>query len=306
MRGRRATWARGAAPSLAQRTKNKPRPAALTTRHPQPAIQKVVLDLDETLIAAFPEPAPPPPARTPAPSVVVTADLGDGAAGPVRAYVRPGLHAFLARLAEFADVVLFTAGLPGVLGRGLGPSPAAAAPPRPQPPQPPTPPTRYPSGYAGPLCDALDPGGTLLPVRLFRPSTVAAGGHVCVKDLSALGRDLGRTVLVDNSPWSFLLQPSCGLPALPFYGDGDDECVHCRVSMPCPCWSPALVAARPHPPPPVSSNPALHPPPPRQPPAARRAAAAGSASGRPRRAPPAGGALRHGVLAGGAGGVRPV
>ena len=60
-------------------------------------------------------------------------------------------------------------------------------------------------------------------MRLFRQSTVAAGGHSCVKDLSPLGRDLRRTVLVDNSPFSFLLQPACGVPAHPFDGDGADE-----------------------------------------------------------------------------------
>lgn len=108
----------------------------------------------------------------------------------MRCYLRPGLHAFLTAVSELADVVLYTAGLPG---------------------------------YASPLCDALDPSRSLLPVRLFRPTTVAAGGHSCVKDLAPLGRDLRRTVLVDNSPFSFLLQPACGLPAHPFDGDGADD-----------------------------------------------------------------------------------
>jgi carboxy-terminal domain RNA polymerase II polypeptide A small phosphatase len=105
-------------------------------------------------------------------------------------FIRPGLQAFLARLAALpVDVVLFTAGLPG---------------------------------YAGPIADALDPTGTLLPVRLFRPSTRAAGPVPHTKDLSVLGRDLGRTILLDNSPWSFLLQPGCGVPAAPFAGEGAD------------------------------------------------------------------------------------
>ena len=108
----------------------------------------------------------------------------------MRCYLRPGLHAFLRGVSEIADVVLYTAGLPG---------------------------------YASPLCDALDPSRSLLPIRLFRGTTVAAGGHSCVKDLSPLGRDLRRTVLVDNSPFSFLLQPACGVPAHPFDGDGADE-----------------------------------------------------------------------------------
>ena len=160
----------------------------------QNATLQVVLDLDETLVAAYPEPAPRAPRswrRGPAQALVVGGvDLGDGRSGDVRCYLRPGLHAFLEGVSEVADVVLFTAGLPG---------------------------------YASPLCDALDPSGSLLPVRLFRQATVAAGGHACVKDLGPLGRDLRRTVLVDNSPFSFLLQPACGLPAHPFDGDGSDD-----------------------------------------------------------------------------------
>ena len=165
--------------------------------------KQVVLDLDETLVAAYPEPAPRAPRswrRGPSRALVVgDVDLGDGRSGDVRCYLRPGLREFLHGVSEIADVVLYTAGLPG---------------------------------YASPLCDALeealDPSGggmgrRLLPVRLFRQSTVAAGGHSCVKDLAPLGRDLARTVLVDNSPFSFLLQPACGVPAHPFDGDGADS-----------------------------------------------------------------------------------
>ena len=175
-------------------------PLTLSSAPPPPKKKKnslnqlqVVLDLDETLVAAYPEPAPRAPRswrRGPAQALVVgDVDLGDGRSGDVRCYLRPGLHAFLVGVSEIADVVLYTAGLPG---------------------------------YASPLCDALDPERKLLPIRLFRQTTVSAGGHQCVKDLSPLGRDLRRTVLVDNSPFSFLLQPACGVPAHPFDGDGSD------------------------------------------------------------------------------------
>ena len=84
-------------------------------------------------------------------------------------------------------------------------------------------------GYAGPIADALDPTGTLLPVRLYRPATRPAGPVPHTKDLAILGRDLGRTVLLDNSPWSFLLQPGCGVPAAPFSGEGGDTHLHAAV-----------------------------------------------------------------------------
>lgn len=38
-----------------------------------------------------------------------------------------------------------------------------------------------------------------------------------VKDLSCLSRSFCRTVLVDNNPFSFLLQPLNGIPCIPFY-----------------------------------------------------------------------------------------
>jgi RNA polymerase II subunit A small phosphatase-like protein len=151
-------------------------------------------------VAVYPSPTPAtaiPGPGPPSPCVTVTADYGDGSAGPVDVFVRPGLQAFLARLAALPiDVVLFTAGLPG---------------------------------YAGPIADALDPSGALLPTRLFRPSTRAVGAVPHTKDLTVLGRDLARTVLLDNSPWSFLLQPGCGVPAAPFAGRGGDAHLVCSV-----------------------------------------------------------------------------
>lgn len=44
-----------------------------------------------------------------------------------------------------------------------------------------------------------------------------------VKDLAKLGRDLRRTVIVDNNPFSFILQPSNGIPCVPFTGDNPQD-----------------------------------------------------------------------------------
>jgi len=37
-----------------------------------------------------------------------------------------------------------------------------------------------------------------------------------VKDLSCLSKDFGRMVIVDNNPFSFILQPLNGIPCVPF------------------------------------------------------------------------------------------
>lgn len=154
----------------------------------------VVLDLDETLIVSYPADLVPPMLRMAAdrgdvPRFELVCDPGTGKRSKVAVFARPGLSEFLARLSHFAEVVLFTAGVPS---------------------------------YAEPLMRLLDPKQILFSGKLYRDSTVQSGRHSHVKDLSRLGRDLRRTVIVDNSPFSFLLQPSNGIPCAPFRGQPSD------------------------------------------------------------------------------------
>jgi carboxy-terminal domain RNA polymerase II polypeptide A small phosphatase len=37
-----------------------------------------------------------------------------------------------------------------------------------------------------------------------------------VKDLTRVSKDFGRIVIVDNNPFSFILQPLNGIPCVPF------------------------------------------------------------------------------------------
>ena len=55
-----------------------------------------------------------------------------------------------------------------------------------------------------------------------REATTSVRGRDNVKDLGRLNRDLARVVLVDNTPWSFLLQPANGVPAAPYLGSPHD------------------------------------------------------------------------------------
>ncbi|GMP69419.1 hypothetical protein CsSME_00028690 [Camellia sinensis var. sinensis] len=72
-----------------------------------------------------------------------------------------------------------------------------------------------PSGYARPLVDRIDVENRFCN-RLYRPSTISTEYREHVKDLSCLSKDLCRTVIVDNNPFSFLLQPVNGIPCIPF------------------------------------------------------------------------------------------
>eukprot|EP00190_Bangiopsis_sp_CCMP1999_P000528 CAMPEP_0198728788 /NCGR_PEP_ID=MMETSP1475-20131203/11720_1 /TAXON_ID= ORGANISM="Unidentified sp., Strain CCMP1999" /NCGR_SAMPLE_ID=MMETSP1475 /ASSEMBLY_ACC=CAM_ASM_001111 /LENGTH=368 /DNA_ID=CAMNT_0044491255 /DNA_START=86 /DNA_END=1189 /DNA_ORIENTATION=- len=89
---------------------------------------------------------------------------------------RPGVEAFLAYLASFYEIVLFTSQLPS---------------------------------YADPVLDKLDPSGYIMH-RLYRDATKYIGG-VHIKDLSKLNRDLSRTIVIDADPAHFRLQPSNGV-----------------------------------------------------------------------------------------------
>ncbi|CAI5969815.1 unnamed protein product [Closterium sp. NIES-65] len=164
-------------------------------------LTRIVLDLDETLVCAYnAEDVPESVRQASAASGVssfelecFTADL-DASGEPERAQVmvfeRPGLREFLRRASRLGELVLFTAGL---------------------------------EGYARPLVDRIDPDG-LISARLYRSATVSIGTRQHVKDLAGLGRDLRRTVIIDNNPFAFLLQPVNGVPCVPFFGgEGSDR-----------------------------------------------------------------------------------
>jgi RNA polymerase II subunit A small phosphatase-like protein len=51
-----------------------------------------------------------------------------------------------------------------------------------------------------------------------------------VKDLTCISKDLDRIVIVDNNPFSFVLQPVNGIPCIPFSaGQPHDTQVHKSV-----------------------------------------------------------------------------
>ena len=57
--------------------------------------------------------------------------------------------------------------------------------------------------------------------RLFRESCVYNRGKY-VKDLSKLGRELNRTIIIDKSPASYLLQPQNAIPCSRWFDDKND------------------------------------------------------------------------------------
>ncbi|OMO82727.1 NLI interacting factor [Corchorus olitorius] len=97
---------------------------------------------------------------------------------------RPGVDEFLEMISKKYEVVVFTAGH---------------------------------VAYASKVLDILDPKG-LISHRFYRDSCKQVRGKF-IKDLSGMGRDMRKIVIVDDNPNSFTLQPENGIPIKPFLGD---------------------------------------------------------------------------------------
>ncbi|KAL3064720.1 carboxy-terminal domain RNA polymerase II polypeptide A small phosphatase 2 [Trematomus bernacchii] len=111
----------------------------------------------------------------------------EGTTHQVYVMKRPYVDEFLQRMGELFECVLFTASL---------------------------------AKYADPVTDLLDHCGVFR-TRLFRESCVFHQGCY-VKDLSRLGRDLNKTLILDNSPASYIFHPNNAVPVVSWFDDMDD------------------------------------------------------------------------------------
>ncbi|KAL5997752.1 hypothetical protein ACLOJK_008682 [Asimina triloba] len=103
---------------------------------------------------------------------------------------RPGVDELLEEISKSFEIVVFTAGL---------------------------------REYAAPVLDRIDPKG-VISHRLYRDSCKEMEGGRFVKDLSEMGRDLKRVVIVDDNPNAYVFQPRNAVRVSPFIDDlGDQE-----------------------------------------------------------------------------------
>jgi Dullard-like phosphatase family protein len=75
--------------------------------------------------------------------------------------------------------------------------------------------------YGNPIINKLDPN-RLIKHRVFRDNCTFLGNGF-TKDLRKLGRDLKNTIILDNCPQSYTLQPNNGIPSRTWMGDKNDR-----------------------------------------------------------------------------------
>jgi RNA polymerase II subunit A small phosphatase-like protein len=112
----------------------------------------------------------------------------DGAVYKVYVRKRPGVDEFMRAVGKKFEVVVFTASL---------------------------------AKYADPLLDILDKD-KVVGKRLFREACVQHYGNY-VKDLSLLGRKLENSIIIDNSPFSYMFQPDNAIPITSWFNDKNDR-----------------------------------------------------------------------------------
>lgn len=124
---------------------------------------------------------------------------------------RPGVDQFMKRVGELYEVVVFTASVSKVrtLPQQQTPMPFFRSP------------ANMTAQYGDPLLDQLDIHG-VVHHRLFRESCHNHGGNY-VKDLSKVGRDLKDTIIIDNSPTSYIFHPQHAVPISSWFSDAHDN-----------------------------------------------------------------------------------
>ncbi|VDD97244.1 unnamed protein product [Enterobius vermicularis] len=121
------------------------------------------------------------------PDFVIPVDI-DNVTHQVYVLKRPYVDEFLEKIGDKFECVLFTASL---------------------------------AKYADPVADLLDKRGVFR-TRLFRESCVFHKGNY-VKDLTRLGRDLRKIIIVDNSPASYAFHPDNAIAVPSWFDDMNDE-----------------------------------------------------------------------------------
>ena len=102
---------------------------------------------------------------------------------------RPNLNLFLSEINKIYELIIFTAGT---------------------------------QEYADPILNIIDQKNCFFEKRLYRQHAIIIDDGF-VKDLSLLGRDIKKVIIIDNNPLNYELQKENGIFIKSFYGEKDDN-----------------------------------------------------------------------------------
>ena len=102
---------------------------------------------------------------------------------------RPGLFEFFESVSQFFELIVFTVGI---------------------------------AEYANPIIDSMETNGKIFSSRLYRDHAIIHQNDY-VKDISRIGRDLSRIIIVDDKPFNFCLQKENGIAIKPYYGKKEES-----------------------------------------------------------------------------------
>ena len=109
--------------------------------------------------------------------------------GHIMIMPRPGLKQFLKEISKIYEIIVFTSAT---------------------------------QTYADPILNSLDIKNQYFDKRLYRQHTVLIN-DVYIKDLSKLGRDLSKVVILDNKPQNYELQKENGIYIKSYYGNNQND-----------------------------------------------------------------------------------
>ena len=113
--------------------------------------------------------------------------IDEGHRGMVK--MRPGLYNFLKNVGSKYELIIFTAGT---------------------------------QEYADPILDVIEKNRKFFAKRLYRQHTIFMN-NTYIKDLTRLGRDLSKIIIVDNMPQNFGLQRENGIFIKNFFGEDKND-----------------------------------------------------------------------------------
>lgn len=79
--------------------------------------------------------------------------------------------------------------------------------------------------YADIIIDYIDPEKKLIKKRYYRRDVKLNEKEQQIKDLTIIGKDLSKTLIIDNVPENFIKQKENGIFVKSWYDDPDDTCL---------------------------------------------------------------------------------